>query len=207
MSLPAPFEAYEGHEPYVFVCYAHEDREQVHSDIEFLRRSRRIAIKTAFDLHVEPTTMFLMRLQKYIATCSLFVVYLSDAAFESEWVDRQVDLARELQKRILPIVLRHSQVPWTTRLAPLSPSLGIHRDELSFVDYRASLLQTLDRYLFDSATEERGIGVSHVPAAEAVSPKLPIGLHRVCFLGHVTPRDRTRYGLRHRRLGASRRAT
>ena len=35
--METPFQAYTGREPYVFVCYAHEDRELVYPEMAWLR--------------------------------------------------------------------------------------------------------------------------------------------------------------------------
>lgn len=98
---------------YVFISHAREDREYVETLATFLRRE---GIDAWFDAQLQPGSRFDHAIQEKIEQCSAFIVIVSRAANESDWVHDELDLAKEKDRDILPIMLDDSRMFGTGRI-------------------------------------------------------------------------------------------
>ncbi len=72
---------------------------------EFVQLVRSLGYDEVFnDTHtIEPDEYFWPRIEQGICDCDAFVVILSHASVTSYWVDREVQFAREQNKKVIPI--------------------------------------------------------------------------------------------------------
>src|SRR6266446_2327272 len=109
------FEAYRGDQPFLFACYAHEDREDVFPDIEYLHAH-------GYGIWYQGDKDSSDNLFERISDCSYFLVFLSPKALKSRFVKQEVLLGVDLKKPILAVSLcelnstRYSEFSFLSRL-------------------------------------------------------------------------------------------
>ena len=91
MSLQRPFPAYQGDQPYVFICYAHDDAELIYPELERLRDQ---GINIWYDEGVSPGAEWEEELAKRIERCAIFLYYVSQRSVESEHCRRELNFAQ-----------------------------------------------------------------------------------------------------------------
>ncbi len=79
MSKP-PFKAYEGIKPYIFVSYAHNDKNIVYKEIRRLDEAR---YRIWYDEGIEPTEEWPTEIAEAIDRCELFLVFISPQSMGS----------------------------------------------------------------------------------------------------------------------------
>ncbi len=89
-------------ENHIFLSYAREDKAYVGRLLEYLR-SRGLEVWS--DEAIYFGTSFSRMIEKKIDACAAFVVVMSPAAQDSDWVKREVLHARENGKQIFPLLL------------------------------------------------------------------------------------------------------
>ncbi|MFX1537348.1 MAG: tetratricopeptide repeat protein, partial [Promethearchaeota archaeon] len=72
-----PFEAYDGTDPYIFICYAHTDKYLVYPEIKRLYMA---GYRIWYDEGIPPATEWSDEIAKAIEKCTFFVVFLSSQA-------------------------------------------------------------------------------------------------------------------------------
>ena len=75
-----PFPAYEGDEPYVFVCYAHDDEATVFPDIQWLREQ---GITLWYDEGISAGKVWRAEILKALQGASKVLYYISAASLQS----------------------------------------------------------------------------------------------------------------------------
>ncbi len=80
---------------------------------EFVQLVRSLGFDEVFnDSHtIEPDALFWTRIEQGIREADAFVVVLSHASVKSYWVDREVQFARELGKRVIPVRIDDCKPP------------------------------------------------------------------------------------------------
>jgi WD40 repeat protein len=87
---------------HVFVSYSHQDKAYVDKLVQQLR-SR--ALLTWYDEHITPGRPFSHEIQKQIDTCSAFLLVMSPAAKQADWVQAELSWAQDRRRPILPMLL------------------------------------------------------------------------------------------------------
>lgn len=72
--LKKPFEAYRGDKPYLFVSYAHQDKEAVYIELVRLKKQ---GFNVWYDEGISPGSRWSEELAQRIANCSLFIYYVT----------------------------------------------------------------------------------------------------------------------------------
>lgn len=88
---------------YIFVSYAHSDRDYVHRLVGSLARS---GVDVWADDEIPTGERWEQVLRERVTSCSALLVVMSPAAAVSRWVAREVDLAQRAGKPVLPLRLR-----------------------------------------------------------------------------------------------------
>ena len=107
-SVKAPFKAYCGTKPYIFVSYSHGDMDMVFNIIKQLNKS---GYKIWYDGGIEPGQEWPEILGKKIIKCQQFLVFLSPSAAKSRNVRNEIYLAESEKRDIIVVYL------YKTRLA------------------------------------------------------------------------------------------
>ncbi len=101
-SRTPPFPAYEGDEPYVFVCYAHRDRQTVYPELVRLRDAE---VNVWYDEGISPGSEWTDELAKAIEGCDQFLYFVSPAAVQSENCRSEVRFALNHAKPLVTVWL------------------------------------------------------------------------------------------------------
>jgi WD40 repeat protein len=87
---------------YVFISYARKDLEYVQKLVNFLRGE---GIEVWYDENLVPGRRFDDAIEQKIAQCAAFIVVMTPAAYESDWVHDELDCAKEYDRELMPILL------------------------------------------------------------------------------------------------------
>ena len=98
----APFDAYEGPPPYIFVCYSHKDASLVFSDLE---KFHNLGVNIFYDEGLPSGLLWAASIEEKIKNSTLFVPFISQNTVESKPSLKEIDLASRSNIPILPIFL------------------------------------------------------------------------------------------------------
>ena len=70
MATRSPFSAYKGDEPFIFVCYAHEDADLVYRELSRLRDT---GFNLWYDEGIEPGAEWSAEIAEHIENCAVFL--------------------------------------------------------------------------------------------------------------------------------------
>ena len=76
-TMNEPFESYAGEDPYIFVSYAHRDKESVYSTLKYLYDQK---INIWYDEGIPPSAEWVEEIAQAIKRSSLFVLFMSCAS-------------------------------------------------------------------------------------------------------------------------------
>ena len=95
--------------PDVFISYSREDQQQVNRLAGYLREQGLNVWMDETDIH--GATMWTEEIVEAIHGCTLFVLAISSHSTDSKNVVKELALASEREKKILPLYLEESQIP------------------------------------------------------------------------------------------------
>ena len=139
--MERPFQAYQGDEPYVFVCYAHEDADAVYPEIAWLHDH---GVKIWYDEGISPGSEWPDALAKAIKGCHLFLYYVSPRAGASEHCRRELNFALDQSRVTLAVHLEETDLPDGLNLS-LGNRQAILRYELAREVYRTKLVSAVEQ--------------------------------------------------------------
>ncbi|MEM0970831.1 MAG: toll/interleukin-1 receptor domain-containing protein, partial [Verrucomicrobiota bacterium] len=113
-----PFRAYEGTEPYLFISYAHADRERVFPEMQWMQEQ---GYRFWFDEGIQVGSEWSERIAQAIHGCAQFLVFLTPRSAESGHVKEEIYYAYQKGKSVISIYLESTTLPegLEMRLAPL----------------------------------------------------------------------------------------
>ena len=136
MDKPQP---YRGDEPYVFVCYAHADADTVYPEIRWLQEQ---GVRIWYDEGISAGKVWRAEIGEAIERAETVLFYISTASLHSDHCNREVSVALDDDKTILPVYLED---------VPLTPDLKVGLARLQAVhrtndgDYQRHLVEALGR--------------------------------------------------------------
>ncbi|MDD9867014.1 MAG: toll/interleukin-1 receptor domain-containing protein, partial [Verrucomicrobiales bacterium] len=139
----------------VFISYASQDRERI---IDLVKRLDDAGVSVWIDqMSIEGATMWSQEIVAAIRSCKVLILAISENSADSENVVKEVALASEGRKRILPVYLASAEIPESMayQLA------GIQRVEF-FEGAEEAGLQSMIR-----ALAKLGVTVSEAASEEA----------------------------------------
>ena len=104
-TMNEPFESYAGEDPYIFVSYAHRDKESVYSTLKYLYDQK---INIWYDEGIPPSAEWVEEIAQAIKRSSLFVLFMSPQALASRYVINEINYAVSLNKNILTVYLEET---------------------------------------------------------------------------------------------------
>ena len=134
--MDKPFPAYEGDEPYVFVCYAHDDAKIVYPEILWLRDR---GINIWYDEGISAGAEFPERLGKAILGASLVLFYVSPDSVSSRHCRDEVYFGMDQDTPILASHIAKTEMPPGLALST-GTTQALMRHEMRQKDYRKKLL-------------------------------------------------------------------
>jgi Leucine-rich repeat (LRR) protein len=106
--VPIPLPACDKADSFIFVSYAHTDKDEVYPDIRQLQDS---GYRIWYDEGITPSESWMLEIVKAINNCAFFVVFISLAAVESPFVSREIEWAIKRKKLYLVIFLVETTLP------------------------------------------------------------------------------------------------
>ncbi len=103
--MSRPFKAYLGKDPYIFVSYAHKDKEIVYEEI---KRMYDLGYRIWYDEGITPAKKWSDEIADAIDDCSTFLVFISPEAIKSENVKDEIDYALDEKKKLLAIHIKET---------------------------------------------------------------------------------------------------
>ena len=147
----------------VFISYASQDRERI---LDLVNRLDTAGVSVWIDqMSIEGATMWSQEIVSAIRNCKVLILAISENSADSENVVKEVALASEGRKRILPVYLASAEIPESMayQLA------GIQRVEFFEGDEEAgqqSVIRALAK-LGVTVNEEAGAQLGPLPSLRA----------------------------------------
>jgi len=140
-----PPPAYEGDEPYVYVCYSHDDARSVISEIAWLSQK---GIHIWYDEGIPAGSRWSDELAARIRGSAAFLYFVSESAVRSNHCINEVNFVADLDVPTLSVYLQETRLPDGLKLM-LGSTQTIRRYDATAAAYRrqleATLLDTLTR--------------------------------------------------------------
>jgi TolB-like protein/Tfp pilus assembly protein PilF len=146
--------AYTGDEPFVFVCYAHADRDIVYAQMSNLHEH---GVNVWYDEGISAGKVWRAAIGDALMKASHVVFYVSKNSLQSEHCNREVNLALDEGKEILPVYLE--DVELTSDL-----KVGLSRVQALFLtdaNYQQHLLRAIGQLGARSSDNETNSTGTH----------------------------------------------
>jgi hypothetical protein len=105
--IKAPFPAYKGTKPYIFISYAHDDMSDVFKIIDKLNEK---GYRIWYDEGIEPGNEWPESVGSAILKCSQFIVFMSSSAAKSRNVRNEINLAYNEQKDWMVVMMEKARL-------------------------------------------------------------------------------------------------
>ena len=154
MALPSP--AYQGDDPYVFVCYAHQDSKAIYREIGWLNSH---GVNVWYDEGISPGLEWTDELANALQGCTKVLFFVTSSSVASEHCRRELNFAQEEGRDVVAIHLRPTEVPAGLRLS-LNNRQAILKHQLTDEKYRENLLRAVTADAHATSVSEPGVGAS-----------------------------------------------
>ena len=98
---------YLGTETYIFVSYAHEDKEEVYEIVEKMQKR---GYRIWYDAGIIPQTEYMDVIAERIFEAQYFIAFVSQNYSDSDFCKREYKYALNLRKNILPVFLEKTEL-------------------------------------------------------------------------------------------------
>jgi TolB-like protein len=137
--LEKPFSAYQGNEPYVFVCYAHGDAEVVYPQIVWLKEQ---GTNIWYDEGISAGRNWRAVIGEALIGAEHVLFFISRRSADSDHCNREINLAFEEGKSVIPIYLEDVELSADLKLGLARlQALYLNRDD----QIRQNLLDVLNQ--------------------------------------------------------------
>ena len=102
-----PFPAYRGDDPYIFVSYAHKDSDRVFKDINYFHN---MGYNIWYDEGIAPGNEWPEEIENALKNCSLFVVFITPNAVDSQNVRNEINYALHKKINFIAIYLEETKL-------------------------------------------------------------------------------------------------
>ena len=159
--METPFSAYQGDEPYIFVCYAHDDAALVYPEITRLHEA---GFHVWYDEGVSPGSEWSESLAQHIQQCAVFLYFVTPRSVDREHCRQEVNFALDQHCTSLSVHLEPTEVPLALQLS-LSHRQAILKYDHTETAYEEKLGQALAAVAGAvTPTTDQSIGDSSLPA-------------------------------------------
>lgn len=153
--------------PYLFVCYAHDQRDLVVREIDWLREQ---GFEVWFDEAIEAGQRWSEDLALAIEGCAAMLFFMSPRSLSSRYCLDEIHFALECDRPIVPVEVEPSELTPGLRLS-LGGTHRIFMHRMSAEDFRSKLASGLQRALAGLPPPARG---AFAPAANHAPPPGPV---------------------------------
>ncbi len=137
-----PYPAYRGDGPYVFVSYAHDDKDRVFQEI---RRFNEAGFHVWYDEGISPGNEWSDEIAEALAKCTVFVVILTPTSAPREAVLNEISFALDEGKPLLAIHLEETVLPPGLRLR-ISRKQAILKYNMTDEEYEYKYIEAFTRF-------------------------------------------------------------
>jgi TolB-like protein/tetratricopeptide (TPR) repeat protein len=141
--MKRPFSACQGEEPYVFVCYAHENADMVYPELERLHNA---GVRIWYDEGVSPGARWSDELARALSGSALVLFFSTPLSVKSKHCQDEVSFALDVQRPLLVIQDGVFEMPPGMRLQ-LGAQQSILKHELSAAQFAEKLAVAIDRHV------------------------------------------------------------
>ena len=113
-SVTPPYPAYDGEEPYIFVCYSHADREPVYRE---LLRLRDAGVNVWYDEGIPPGSEWEEEIAAAINQCAHFLYFVSPRSVTSRFCLNELQLAQSRERSVVVVHLEPTTLPNALQLS------------------------------------------------------------------------------------------
>lgn len=108
ISLVAPFDAYKGNEPYIFVSYAHKNSDIV---FEHIKKLHDAGFRIWYDEGIDPGTDWSDEIALALNNAACFLVFMSPEAANSHNVKKEIVFAVSKKKHMVCVYIAETELP------------------------------------------------------------------------------------------------
>ncbi len=141
--MKRPFTAYQGDEPYVFVCYAHENADAVYPQIQRLHEG---GVRIWYDEGISPGTRWPEELARALGKASLVLFFCTPESIKSQHCQDEVNFALDEKRPLLVIQDGAVELPPGLRLR-LGSQQSILKHELTRAQFEEKLANAISRHV------------------------------------------------------------
>ena len=143
--------AYDGDDPYAFVCYAHVDAERVYPELGWINDE---ACPIWYDEGIALGSVWRNEIAETILRSKLLIMYVSSGSTNSEECLKELGFALDNNIPVLAIFLEPIELSPGLKLS-LQNRQGIQRDRYDEDAYRVKLTESIKRIFADPAANKR----------------------------------------------------
>jgi hypothetical protein len=143
--------AYDGDDPYAFVCYAHLDAARVYPELAWINEQ---ACRIWYDEGIALGSVWRDEIAETILRSKLLIMYVSAASTKSEECLKELGFALDHDIPVLAIFLESLELSPGLKLS-LQNRQGIERDRYDEEAYRIKLTESIRRIFEDPAANKR----------------------------------------------------
>ena len=136
-----PIPAYSGHEPYIFLSYAHKDSARVIQEID---RLNKLGFHVWYDEGIAPGNEWTDEIAEALEKSSLFLVMMTPNAAQSDNVQNEINYAVDEKKPFLAVHLEETELRGGVRLQ-ISTKRAILKYKMSEEEYVFKLVKALEQ--------------------------------------------------------------
>jgi TolB-like protein len=162
--MKRPFAAYTGDEPYVFVCYAHDDTDVVYPEIQRLHEA---GVRIWYDEGIAPGKRWSDELARALGRAALVLFFCTSRSVKSQHCQDEVNFALDEKRQLLVVQDGEVDLPPGMRLR-LGAHQSILKDELSTEQFVDKLTAAISRHV---AAEPRAPSKNPVAATRATATR------------------------------------
>lgn len=182
-SLPPPFEAYTGEEPYLFVSYAHADSAVVFPELVRLQEA---GYRIWYDEGIDPGNEWPEEIAKALAAAAFVLVFVTPNAVESRNVRNEINYALNHGTPFVAVHLEPIDLPpgLALRMGDIQAVLKWRMDDAM---YQRKMAKTLPEEVVSAGdgTSPPPVGIAAGPTeaafaagkADVVVPDVPVSAH------------------------------
>ena len=129
---------YEGNQPYIFISYAHKNRDKVLPILKSLTDS---GFRVWYDAGIQVGTEWPEYIAEHLENCKAFIAFISEAAIASKNCRREINFALELDKEPIAIYLEDVK-PTAGMRMQLNLVQGIFYNRIPYETFVENLLSS-----------------------------------------------------------------
>lgn len=170
-----PLPAYRGEDPFLFVCYSHDDKDVVYAEIAWLQGQ---GINVWYDEGISAGSNWRAAIGTALLDASHFLFFISNRSVSSLHCSREIHLALDEGKSVVPVYLEDVNLPPDLRVG-LAPTHALRHAKSG--SHRKALLAALQ-------ASESGANETSAVAVESTRRKM-IAVLPFTTLDSKTSRD------------------